>query len=192
MEKPDLEDFGKHVFKGKMVENGYLGSHIFGGEYFWNDVGTLDDFRLANIEVARGAVKGLKTPYNYDPETNTAYGKGFKKEGADIKDCVIGSGVTISRGKNHGSKNISINGSFIGDNVEIYGTDVTDSVIDDSSVILMSKGLDHVAIGEKVKLSHGTEIDSVREENPYRIIFPSIQVENTKVIKKDLVYGLQR
>jgi NDP-sugar pyrophosphorylase family protein len=180
-ENPQLIDFGFHVFTGDLLGEGRLGSIIFGDKYFWSDVGTIEDYRMTNIRAARGIEGIRKSEFGYDEKTGTSYGENCIIDGK-VENSVIGNGVFV------GEKS-SVKDSVLGDNVHIFETDVSDSVIDDKVRIYTTTGMKRVCIGESAKISHDTEI--VRnglKAKEYRIIYPMLNVENTKVIDRNLTY----
>ena len=179
---PQLVDFGKHVFTGDLLKDRRLFAHVFGEEWVWDDLGTLEDYRLVNLAVSHG-IEGIERGFNYDEKTSSSYGKGCRVDGRVI-NSVIGNHAFID-------KDSTIRGSVIGDNTIIIGTDVEDSITDKRVVILRSKGVRRVAIGESSELDYGTKIaTSDLPKGEYRVIYPNSNIMNGKTIKEDIVYDL--
>lgn len=107
-------DFSKDLFPKLLAESEPIYGYI--AEGYWKDVGSLDEFRAANMDVLHNKVKlniagkestregvwigeGAKVDFNSEFEGTVIIGKDCKVSAkARIKDSVIGDGSTIEDG----------------------------------------------------------------------------------------------
>ena len=180
-DNPQMIDFGYHVFTGELLREGLLGSIIFGDDYFWSDVGTIDDYRKTNIRAGQGINGIRKSEFRYDENNNVSYGINCIIDGK-VKNSHIGDGVFVG-------EHSTVSDSYLGNNVHIFETDVSESVLDNQVRVYATKGVNRVCIGDAAKISHGTEIvGKGQKTREYRIIYPGLNVESIKVIDRDLTY----
>lgn len=127
-------DFGKELFP-RLVE---IGADFYGYKMkgYWCDIGTLNQYRLANYDVLKGQVK-IDIPGIWHP--NVVY---------------VGERTFIAPTARIGSKVVIGSNCHIGDSVEIFGETVIGSncIIDEGTAIFGSIVWNNTQIGRDARL----------------------------------------
>ena len=142
-------DFGKHVIP-YMLNSGY---RLYAYEYegFWKDVGTLEAYWQANMElIDLVPVFNLYEPYWKIYTKNAIQPPQYIGRDANVETCILGDGTEI-----YGN----VYNSVIGSNVIIEkGAMVKNSIIMNGTVIKSNCDLNRVIIGEETLIGENTII----------------------------------
>jgi NDP-sugar pyrophosphorylase family protein len=146
--------FGRQLFP-TLVQNGLpvLGVPI--DQYYWSDVGTINQYRLSNFDALAGRVKialpGLKKPFGY-AEESAVIDADARIEGKLLigKNSKIGKGVRI---KGH---------VLIGDNCRIDpNAELEDTIVWADSVVGREAILRNCVVGSHCTVGDGTKQNEI-------------------------------
>jgi glucose-1-phosphate adenylyltransferase len=177
-------DFGKHVIP-YLLNNGYnLYAHEFNG--FWKDVGTLQAYWEANMELIKLIPDfNLYEPYWKIYTKNEIQPPQFVSKDAYIETCIVGEGTEI---------NGKIYNSIIGSNVSIgEDTIIRDSIIMSNTTIGQDCKIYNSIISEETNIGNNVQIgvgDNIISEKYPELYYSGISVVGERTnIPDNLVIG---
>lgn len=167
----DNSDFGKHIIPFCLKQNDEIVAYEFEG--FWKDVGTLESYWQANMELI-----SLVPDFNLYEAYWKIYTKNeiqppqYIADGAVVEICILGEGTEI-----YGE----VYNSVIGSNVTIgKGSIIRDSIIMSDTVIKENSRINRSVISEDVVI--GSNVVMGVGENIINEEFPSIYNSGISVI----------
>jgi mannose-1-phosphate guanylyltransferase/phosphomannomutase len=187
-------DFSKDLFPLLLMMNKPI--HGFVAEGYWKDVGSLDEYRQANMDILRGRVhvdipgeetarkgvwtgRGARIDYSSTIEGRVVLGEGCRIEaGARVVNSVVGDNTVIEEGAVVMDsvlwEGVEVGrGAVLQENVVASSTEVADGAHLSVGVIVS----DHCRIGR-----HSTVRDNVK-------VWPYKQVEDGAILASSLVWG---
>lgn len=187
----DNSDFGKHIIPFMLNSGNKLFAYEFDG--FWKDVGTLEAYWEANMELIK-----LVPEFNLYEAYWKIYTKSeiqppqFIAKNASVETCILGEGTEI-----YGKVYNSVIGSnvIIGENTIVKDSIIMSSAqIKDNCEIYRSIIAEEAEIGNNVKIGVGEDI--INKEQP-KIYYSGISVvgertnvpDNIIIGKNCAVYG---
>jgi len=177
-------DFGKHVIPYLLNKGNRLFAYEFEG--FWKDVGTLEAYWQANMELINIVPEfNLYEPYWKIYTNNAIQPPQYLGEEANLDTCILGDGTEV-----YGE----VYNSVIGSNVFIgKGAVIRNSIIMGDTVIMDNVQIDRCiiaegcSIGNNVKLGYGDFAENQEQPNIYETGL-TVVGEKTS-IPQDIVIG---
>lgn len=172
----DNSDFGKHIIPHCLNQGNEIVAYEFEG--FWKDVGTLESYWQANMELI-----SLVPDFNLYEAYWKIYTKNeiqppqYIAEGAVVDTCILGEGTEI-----YGE----VYNSVIGSNVTVgKGSVIRDTIIMSDTVIRENTTIDRSVISESAVI--GSNVVMGQGENTVNEEFPSIYNSGISVIGENTI-----
>ena len=171
-------DFGKNIIPNMLKDNRKMYAYRFKG--YWKDIGTIDAFWKANMEVLEPENSGLDIfDENWNIFSRNSGMAGHRiTETAEIEDSMITDGCEISGTVKHSVL-------FAGVIVE-EGAVVEDAVVMGNTVIKSNAVIKHCIIGENAEIGEHT---IVGESETVATVGPNVKIgANCKIGPKAMIY----
>lgn len=188
-------DFSKDLFP-LLLEKG-LPLYGYIGTGYWKDVGTLEQYRLAHLDVFADRAKlgfpgeahpgearvyvesGAVVPNTVKFAGTVVIGKDCKiGDGCELCDCVIGAGSTIGLGT-------QIRRSVLWDNVSLGDG----CIVTEATICARVKVGSRTEIGENAIIAEDVEIGSSAVIAPQVKIWPNKTVDDDAILNTSLIWG---
>ncbi|MEZ0393855.1 MAG: sugar phosphate nucleotidyltransferase [Desulfurococcaceae archaeon] len=191
-------DFGNDVIPW-LLSGGFDVYGFIAGDYYWNDVGDVEQYREAHVDALEGRVRLPAFKCHDVPRRGICLGRGAKVDDLDLlrPPVIVGDGAVVERAEV---------GPYvvIGDNVRISeGTRVERSIVMESTIVGSSCNVegaiigsnvsigDHVAILEGVVVGDGTVIGKGTVLMPNVRVWPHKHVEPYATVNTNLRWGIR-